>query len=95
MLILAGPSGLWGMATLIITCPPAYLITKFQYNVFEKRLEVKDEKISLMQEAVQAISMIKMMAAEKFWFDRINEVRDREFKRLTQARLLGFASALL
>jgi hypothetical protein len=48
-----------------------------------------------MQEAVQAISMIKMMAAERFWFGRINEVRDREFKRLTQARLLGFISGFL
>jgi ABC-type bacteriocin/lantibiotic exporter with double-glycine peptidase domain len=84
-----------GLATLILTLPPAYFITKLEYNIFEKRLAVKDEKISLMQEAVQAISMIKMMAAERFWFGRINEVRDREFKRLTQARLLGFVSGFL
>lgn len=66
-----------------------------EYRIFEKRLTVKDEKISLMQEAVQAISMIKMMATEKYWYGRINEVRDREFKRLIQARLLGALSGLL
>jgi hypothetical protein len=48
-----------------------------------------------MQEAVQAISMIKMMASERYWYGRINEVRDREFKRLIQARLLGALSGLL
>jgi hypothetical protein len=48
-----------------------------------------------MQEAVQAISMIKMMATERFWYKRINKVRDQEFKYLIQARLIGFASGLL
>jgi ABC-type bacteriocin/lantibiotic exporter with double-glycine peptidase domain len=91
----SGPSGFYGLATIIITFPPAYILTKLEYKCFEKRLEVKDEKISLMQEAVQAISMIKMMAAEKFWYNRINEVRDREFKRMVQANLLGSLSGLL
>jgi hypothetical protein len=48
-----------------------------------------------MQEAVQAISMIKMMAAELFWFRRIKKVRDLEFKWLIQARLLGLLSGFL
>lgn len=74
---------------------PAYYITQLEYKLYEKRLEVKDEKISLMQEAIQAISMIKMMAAERFWFRRIKTVRDREFKRMIQARTLGIISGLL
>lgn len=48
-----------------------------------------------MQEAIQAISMIKMMATERYWYGRINEVRDREFKQLIKARLLGAGSGLL
>ena len=63
--------------------------------MFEKRLELKDQKITLMQEAIQAISMIKMMAAERFWFKRIKNVRDKEFTRWIQARLLGNLSGLL
>ena len=74
---------------------PAYFITKLEYRIFEKRLAISDQKTSLMQEAIQAISMIKMMAAEKFWYDRIKNVRDREFARLTQARMLGFVAGLL
>jgi ABC-type bacteriocin/lantibiotic exporter with double-glycine peptidase domain len=90
-----GVSGMWGLATLALTCPPAFLLTQLQYKLFEKRLAISDERISLLQEAVQAISMIKMMAAEKFWFGRIKTVRDREFQKYTQARLLGFMSSLL
>ena len=92
---LLGPSGFIGLSTLLFTFPPAYLLTKLQYRVYEERLSINDEKISLMQEAIQAISMIKMMAAERFWYQRINEVRDREFTRMIQARIIGFLSALL
>ncbi|KIR56525.1 ABC transporter ABCC.6 [Cryptococcus gattii Ru294] len=93
--ILLGPSGLWGLSTLILTCPPAYLLTRWEYSVFEKRLAIRDERVSLMQEAVQAISMIKMMATERFWYRRINRVREREFKKLIQAQVLGYISGLL
>ncbi|WWC65637.1 uncharacterized protein I303_108257 [Kwoniella dejecticola CBS 10117] len=93
--VLLGPSGMWGFATFIFTCPPAYFLTKWEYQVFEKRLAIRDERVSLMQEAIQAISMIKMMATERFWFKRISEVRKREFQKLTSATLIGFASSLL
>ncbi|WWC95346.1 hypothetical protein V866_002208 [Kwoniella sp. B9012] len=93
--MLLGTSGMWGFATLIFTCPPAYFLTKWEYQVFEKRLAIRDERVSLMQEAIQAISMIKMMATEKFWFKRINSVRKREFKKLISAQLIGYGSSLL
>ena len=58
-------------------------------------MAVSDEKIALMQEAVQAISMIKMMAGERFWYKRIKTVRDVQFKRMIQARLVGAMSGFL
>lgn len=48
-----------------------------------------------MQEVTQAISMIKEMTLERYWFDRISKVRDREFDRLVQARLIRALSTLL
>lgn len=86
---------MWGLSTQLLTLTPAFFLTTAEYKVFEKRLTRKDDKITLMQEAIQAISMIKLMAAERFWFDRIEAVRDQEFKYLTQAKLLGFVSAML
>ncbi|KAK4686657.1 hypothetical protein P7C73_g3466, partial [Tremellales sp. Uapishka_1] len=93
--VLLGPSGLWALSSIAVTFPVAYFITRLQYKVFEKRLTVKDRKVSLMQEAIQAISMIKMMASERFWFKRIKKVRDEEYTKLIQARLLGFVAGLL
>nr|XP_019043278.1 ABC transporter ABCC.6 [Kwoniella bestiolae CBS 10118]OCF22208.1 ABC transporter ABCC.6 [Kwoniella bestiolae CBS 10118] len=93
--VLLGPSGMWGFATLIFTCPPAYFLTKWEYQVFEKRLAIRDERVSLMQEAIQAISMIKMMATEKFWFKRISSVRKREFDKMILAQVIGYFSSLL
>ncbi|OCF35103.1 ABC transporter ABCC.6 [Kwoniella heveanensis BCC8398] len=93
--ILLGPSGMWGLLTLLITCPPAYLMARWEYKIYEKRLAIRDERVSLLQEAVQAISMIKMMATEKFWFKRISEVRRREFRKLIAAYVLSHLSGFL
>lgn len=90
-----GQSGLWGLCALIATNLPAYCITKAQYKVSEKRLAISDERMGLMQEVVQAISMIKMMAAESFWSRRISEVRDRELKQWLKARLLEVLTGVL
>ncbi|ORX37959.1 P-loop containing nucleoside triphosphate hydrolase protein [Kockovaella imperatae] len=92
---LLGPSGLWGLLTLLLTYPPAYFLTKLQYRIYETQLEIKDEKVSLMQEAIQAISMIKMTATEIVWYRRIMSVREREIAKITQARLVGYLSGIL
>lgn len=93
--ILLGPSGLWGLSSMLLTVIPAYFATKFQYKLYEKRLEIRDKRVSMLQEAIQAISMIKMMAAERFWFNRLKTVRDEEFQRFIQARLIGAFSSFL
>lgn len=91
----AGTSGLWGLSTLLITSVPAYYMTQWEYKLFEKRLEIPDKKTGLMQEAIQSISLIKLMASERWWYARIKKVRDEEFKRLAQAKLLGILSGML
>lgn len=86
---------MWGLSTLLITSGPAYLLTKLQYKLYEKQLAISDQKLTLMQEAIQAISMIKITNAQEFWYNRIKNVRDLEFRRLLQARILGFISGIL
>lgn len=75
--------------------PPAYFFTRIQFKLYEKRLKISDKKSSLMQEAIQAIQMIKMMAAEKYWFDRIKDVREEEFRQAIKAQMVGFVSSIL
>jgi len=83
------------MASLLLTFPPAYVLTRLEYKVFERELQVKDEKISLLQETIQAISMIKMMATERYWYGRVSAVRDGENALLLRARLVGAISGFL
>ena len=56
---------------------------------------VMDERMSLMEEAIQAISMIKMMAAEAFWHRRIMTIRNREFSMQFKLKLLSLVTGLL
>lgn len=51
--------------------------------------------MSALQEAIQAISMIKMMAAEVFWYRRIRKVKKEGMRLYLQAALWGNLSAFL
>lgn len=54
-----------------------------------------DERVSLTQEALQMITMIKMMASERFWFNRLNNKRQEGFRLGLKARLISFLSGTL
>lgn len=90
-----GPSGLWGVAFSFVTYPFAYLLVRKEYQLTEARKETADERVSLLQEALQTISMIKMMASERFWFNRLDEVQQKGFRLSLQYRLLSAASGML
>lgn len=90
-----GTSGLWGIASLLFTLPPTYLLSRWEYTLVNQELRLLDKRIGLMQEMVQAIQMIKMMASERFWFKRVQGVRDAEYEKFYKARLINFSSALI
>ncbi|KAL7420090.1 hypothetical protein Q5752_005055 [Cryptotrichosporon argae] len=92
---LLGWSGAAGLATVALIYPLAYLLSRWQYRLSDKQLALSDKKLGLMQEAIQAISMIKMMAAEWFWYRRISDVRNEQFRYDIYARALGTCAALL
>jgi ABC-type bacteriocin/lantibiotic exporter with double-glycine peptidase domain len=58
-------------------------------------MKVGDKRVSLLQEAIQTMSMIKMTASEAFWYRRLDLVRQEEFRLQFRARLLSTASGLL
>jgi hypothetical protein len=70
-------------------------LTRRDFRIRTKLLATRDERMSLMQEAIQAISMIKMMAAEAFWHRRIMNVRETEFGTLFKLKCLSLLSGLL
>lgn len=92
---LSGPSGLWGIAFSFVTYPLAYLLARWEYQVYESVKINADKRISLLQEALQTVTMIKMMASERFWFGRLNDVRQEGFRISAKARLISALSGLL
>ena len=80
---------------MIFTAIPGVFLARLEYRIRTKLGVVRDERMSLMQEAIQAISIIKMMAAEAFWHRRIMTVRDREFAIEFRLKLLSLISGLL
>lgn len=90
-----GPSGLWGLLMSLVIYPPAYVLSRWQYRVFQAFVAVGDKRVSLLQEAIQTISMIKMTASEVFWYGRLDVVRQEAFRLQLRSRLLSTASGLL
>lgn len=54
-----------------------------------------DKRVSLVQEAIQTISMIKMTASEAFWYGRLDGFRQKEFWLQLKARLVSTVTGLL
>jgi ABC-type bacteriocin/lantibiotic exporter with double-glycine peptidase domain len=75
--------------------PPAYLLSKWQYRMYKKKVVLADKRVSLVQEAIQTISMIKMTASEGFWYNRLDGFRQQEYWLQLKARIVGAATGLL
>lgn len=90
-----GSSGLWGFPALIFTAIPTYFISEKQYSLNRQRRAKADEIVSSLQEAIQAISMIKMMAPEAFWYRRIRQTKKEEMKLFLKAALWSNLSNFL
>lgn len=94
-LICAGASGLWGIAFSFVTYPLAYLLARWEYSTYDLIKKNTDARVTLLQEALQTITMIKMMASERFWFGRLHAVRNEGFQLRLKAHLIGALSGLL
>ena len=92
---LTGTSGLWGVTLSLLIYPPAYILSQWQYQIFKAFVAVGDKRVSLLQEAIQTMSMIKMTASEAFWYKRLDKVRQEEFRLQLRSRLVSTASGLL
>jgi hypothetical protein len=90
-----GPSGLLGVTLSLLIYPPAYLLSQWQYRIFKAFVAVGDKRVSILQGALQTISMIKMTASEAFWYKRMDRVRQEEFRLQLKSRLVSTASGLL
>lgn len=92
---LLGTSGLWGLASLLVTTVPAYYLTKWQLRVYNQQIVMDDLRVKSMQEVVHGIGSIKTAANELFWHKRICDIRSKEYKLKFKATLIGLVSSTL
>lgn len=93
--LLLGASGVVGLSSMLLVVIPAYFILKQSYRLTNGILKLGDDGVALLKEAIQAIAMIKMMAAERFWFQRISRLRDRSYSKFLRKNLLENLSSTL
>lgn len=87
-LTILGFLALCGLCTVLISAPVAYLLAKGQYKCCEKAAGIHDTHNGLLQEMIQAISMIKLTASERFWYKRVQAVKDEQLKNVFWEKML-------
>jgi len=89
-----GISALIGLATSFTTAPLVYLITSRIEKIQEKIMAARDTRSSLMNEAFQAIRMVKFCSWERKVSERISKPRELELKYQRQQYFLNACSEL-
>ncbi|KAK0565002.1 hypothetical protein OC861_003987 [Tilletia horrida] len=90
-----GISAIIGLLMSFITAPIVYYITKRAEQVQEHLMEARDKRSSSMNEAFQAIRMIKFSSWERKVIDRIMQIRRTELRHQRQQYLLDACSGFL
>lgn len=67
--------GILGVILLI-----SYFLTKTMKKLNEKMLKAKDKRLKVTEEMLDIIRFIKISAIEKFFYQKVNDKRERELK---------------
>lgn len=79
----------------MITAPVAYFMSKLDFKLYEESTIIQDRHNVVMQEMVQAISMIRLMASEQFWFRRIKSVKDEQLNNMYKIQVVEKIASLI
>ena len=82
-----------GFAVFLILLPINIYVSKNYTDTQDRLMEVRDQKMAVMTEALQGIRQIKFSAEESKWEDKIRKKRDQELK--TQRLAFCYDSALI
>lgn len=71
-----------GILSISLTIPINSIFAKMMFKTNEKLMKIRDEKLELVNEALQGIRQIKFSALESQWENRILRLRQRELATL-------------
>ncbi|CEP13205.1 hypothetical protein [Parasitella parasitica] len=86
---LLGNASLWGVLIICLSQPVTFALSKHFQRMQRAAMKCTDKRISLMNELLSAIRIIKFFAWEKQFRARIIEARDAELK-VIRARLMSY-----
>lgn len=78
--LLGWPALLAGFSTMIAIMPLNIYFSKRYSDAQDTLMKVRDDKLAVVNEALQGIRQIKFSALEPEWEDKIKKVRDRELE---------------
>ncbi|CAL8127014.1 unnamed protein product [Orchesella dallaii] len=84
-----------GLAVFPLAYPLQYFLAKGSGSLRRKAVQVKDERVSLISQALQHFKFLKMFGWERYLYNTISDVRERERKYLMKSQLLQSLSIVL
>ncbi|KAL6716631.1 hypothetical protein ACLMJK_006199 [Lecanora helva] len=91
VILIGWQSLLAGLAVFAILLPINTYVSKRYTDSQDELMEIRDQKLAVMTEALQGIRQIKFSAEEQQWQDKIGKKRDRELKTLWRVFCLDSA----
>jgi len=88
-----GPSIFIGFLVLLLSVPVQAVLAKKIGKLRRKAIKVTDERVSLMNEILKAIQLIKLYAWEGSFADKVQSIRQREVKQLRHTAYLKSLNA--
>ncbi|KXS13313.1 multidrug resistance protein 3 [Gonapodya prolifera JEL478] len=87
-----GPSIFGGVAVMILATPVNTFVARLRKRFEEEQMELRDERVKIMDELLMGIKVIKLYAWEKVFLGKVEKVRDGELN--LRRRLAGLSAAL-
>ncbi|KAK7503669.1 hypothetical protein BaRGS_00005208, partial [Batillaria attramentaria] len=73
-----GPSMLYGVLLLAALVPIQLVLVRTLTKMHKERMEQKDERLKSLTEVINGVKILKMYAWEPSFFDKVNDVRNKE-----------------
>ncbi|KAJ3053869.1 hypothetical protein HK097_003202 [Rhizophlyctis rosea] len=77
-----GVPGFAGVAAMLITIPLTALVARWATKVQERLMESTDARVTIMNEVLNGIRIVKYLAWEPQFLDRIRKARNKELRNL-------------
>ncbi len=94
LLLQIGVSVFAGVAAMLVLIPFQAKLTKRQLALQGNLMKVKDARVTLVNETINSVKLIKFCAWERDFLSRITKVRDEELTQLKRYMLMKALSSL-